>query len=211
MKLFLRAVLIGLVGLGFAAPGAQAAGYGSTGSDSGRSAVDQVQPAGKPATSTVVRGVPKSRRGTPAVAPAANVPATVTEPRVVESWRNSRRNGEVRRSRSQQPVVIVYNQTSSVADEVALADYVNQEVQGYYQPGYDWGAAVKGNQVDSAEFVPYLQQYIVVASPVGRDAFRQGFINGFGGTAETIYDRALRQACQRSGGLSIPADEYASN
>jgi hypothetical protein len=106
----------------------------------------------------------------------------------------------MRRSHSEPTVVVFFNQSSSVADELALADYVNEQVDGYYQPGYDWGAAVKGNTVDWAEFVPYLQQYIVVASPVGKDAFRRGFIAGYGGNAEATYGRALRKACQRSGG-----------
>jgi hypothetical protein len=51
--------------------------------------------------------------------------------------------------------------------------------------------------VDWNQFVPYLEEYIVPAMPAAQDAFRRGFIKAFGGNAEALYDRAMKQASQQ--------------
>ena len=80
--------------------------------------------------------------------------------------------------------------------DAAVANDVYQEAQSYYQPGYQWGAGLKDNSVAWVDFLPYLEQYLLSASPVGRDAFRRGFIEGFGGNGEATYDYAFRQAAR---------------
>jgi hypothetical protein len=70
----------------------------------------------------------------------------------------------------------------------------DQEVQDYYQPGYEWGIGLRENRVMWDGFIPYLKEYLAAASPVGQDAFRSGFVAGFRGNAEAIFDRAARQA-----------------
>jgi len=197
MKLTYYAVLIGWVGLGLAAHGAQPADSGTSGNDSARSTGNAFQSAGHPPVTGIAHGVPGRRVGPVPVA-QANATPMVDGQRFAGAGRDSRRPSDWRRSRGEPTVIVVINQSSSLADELAAAEYVNEETQTYYQPGYDWGAVIKNNTVDWADFIPYLQQYIVIASPVGKDAFRRGFIAGFGGSAEATYDYALRQACQRS-------------
>jgi hypothetical protein len=99
--------------------------------------------------------------------------------------------------RHDQPVVVNVVVFSPPVYDATAAIYAYEESQNYYQPGYEWGAGLKGNSLVWAEFVPYLQQYLLNVSPVAQDAFRRGFVTGFGNTAEAVYDRAMRQACQR--------------
>jgi hypothetical protein len=99
--------------------------------------------------------------------------------------------------RNNRPIVVNVVVFSPPAYDATAAIYAYEESQNYYQPGYEWGEGLKGNALEWAEFVPYLQQYLLNVSPVAQDAFRQGFVRGFGATAEAIYDRAMRQACQR--------------
>jgi hypothetical protein len=91
--------------------------------------------------------------------------------------------------RPQTSVVVFY--TNPIWYDPAV---YNEEVQNYYQPGYQWGIGLRANSLGWDGFIPYLKQYIAVASPVGQDAFRDGFVAGFGGNAEAIFDRAARQA-----------------
>ncbi len=91
-------------------------------------------------------------------------------------------------------IVTVY---APVYDSTA-AIYAYEESQAYYQPGYEWGEGLKNYTVAWADFVPYLQRYLVNASPIAQDAFRRGFIAGYGTSAEATYSSAWRQACQRS-------------
>jgi hypothetical protein len=78
------------------------------------------------------------------------------------------------------------------------AIYAYEESQAYYQPGYEWGEGLKTYTVAWADFVPYLQRYLVNASPIAQEAFRRGFIAGYGTSAEATYSSAWRRACQRS-------------
>ena len=77
-------------------------------------------------------------------------------------------------------------------DPVAIVE----DAQSYYQPGYDWGAGIRGSQLAWADFLTYIERYVLSASPVGRDAFRRGFLEAFGGNGEATYDYALRQAAR---------------
>jgi len=192
MKLTCYLVVIGLTGLGLVARGAQPAGAGQTGNDSYHPTGNAFQPVPHQSGTSIGRGTPGQHGGPAAFNPVANA----TAPAVPGN--DARNAGEWRRSHGTPTIVIVYNQIPNAGSDVAWVDYVNQEVQGYYQPGYEWGAVLKANTVDWAEFIPYLQQYIVSASPTGQDAFRRGFIAGFGGSAVATYDYALRQASQRS-------------
>jgi hypothetical protein len=91
-------------------------------------------------------------------------------------------------------IVTVY---APVYDSTA-AIYAYEESQAYYQPGYDWGEGLKSYTFAWADFIPYLQRYLVNASPIAQDAFRRGFIAGYGTSAEATYSSAWRRACQRS-------------
>lgn len=75
--------------------------------------------------------------------------------------------------------------------------YAEQDLQGYYQPGYDWGASLRQYTVGWEQFGPYLEKYVVPATPAAQDAFRRGFIEAFGDNAEALYDRAMRRASQQ--------------
>ena len=94
-------------------------------------------------------------------------------------------------------VVTVVTVYAPVCDSTA-AIYAYEESQNFYQRGYEWGAGLKGNAIAWADFIPYLEQFVVSASPVANDAFREGYIRGFGGSGEATYDHAMRQASQRS-------------
>ena len=107
----------------------------------------------------------------------------------------SQPDGNCGQHRAAPPVVTVVNVYAPVYDSTA-AIYAYEESKAFYQPGFDWGAGLKGNEIAWADFIPYLQKYVVSASPVAQDAFRQGFIMGFGSSAEATYDYAMRQACQ---------------
>ena len=188
MKLTCFLVLMAWVGLGLRADGASPAIAGTAGNDTIHTPGSAPQPASRPAGTDSVRGTsaPRGR-------PAAGSPITTAR-----SGNDSRHDGEAHQPHGGPVTVIVYNQPACAGSELALADYVNQQVQDYYQPGYEWGAGLKANTVDWAVFIPYLEQYLVVAPPVGKNAFRQGFIAGFGGSAAATYDYAFRQASQRS-------------
>lgn len=102
--------------------------------------------------------------------------------------------GPCRRGDSRQPqtsFVVLYN-TPVWVDPTAY----DQEVQDYYQPGYEWGAGLRENTLKWDGFIPYLKEYLAAASTMGQDAFRSGFVAGFRGNAEAIFDRAARQAYQ---------------
>jgi len=105
----------------------------------------------------------------------------------------SQPDGNCRQHRAAQPVVTVVTVYAPVYDSTA-AIYAYEESKAYYQPGFDWGVGLKGNNIDWADFIPYLQKYVVSASSVAQDAFRQGFIMGFGSSAEAAYEHAMRQA-----------------
>ena len=102
-----------------------------------------------------------------------------------------------RKDLQSQPVVVGLG--VGIGCELACDSYAaatSEEAQGYYQPGYDWGAGIKDNHLAWAEFLAYLERYVLSASPVGRDAFRRGFIEAFGGNGDATYDYALRQAAR---------------
>ena len=191
MKLTCFLVVIGLLGMGLVARGGQPAGAGPTGNDYEHSTGNAVHPATHP-TETLGRRAPGQRGGLVPVAHGA----TAMPP--AGQGNDIHHAGELHCAYRAPTIVVVYNQVPSAGSEVALADYVNQQEQGYYQPGYEWGVVLKANTVDWAEFIPYLQEYIVSAPAVGKDAFRRGFLAGFGGSAPATYDYALRQASQRS-------------
>ncbi len=107
----------------------------------------------------------------------------------------SRPDGNCGQHRGAQPAVTVVTIYAPVYDSTA-AIYAYEESKAFYQPGFDWGVGLKGNDIAWADFIPYLQKYVVSASPVAQDAFRQGFIMGFGTSAEATYDHAMRRACR---------------
>lgn len=83
-----------------------------------------------------------------------------------------------------------------VAPAYSDYDYVSEDLQGYYQPGYEWGAQLRQYTISWDQLGPYLEQYVVPASLAAQDAFRRGFIEAFGGNAEALYDRAMKRASQ---------------
>jgi hypothetical protein len=105
----------------------------------------------------------------------------------VSQTKDHNRNGDCRQP--QTLVVVVYS--NPVWYDPTVYD---QEVQDYYQPGYQWGVGLRENSLGWDGFVPYLKEYVAAASSVGQDAFRSGFVAGFRGNAEAIFDRAARQA-----------------
>jgi hypothetical protein len=120
--------------------------------------------------------------------PPAIVPAAPTRDRNTLS----QANGHNRDCDSRQPqtlLVVFYNNPVSYDPSAYY-----QEVQDYYQPGYQWGVGLRDNSMMWDGFVPYLKEYIAAASEVGQDAFRDGFVAGFGGNAEALFDRAARRA-----------------
>ena len=112
--------------------------------------------------------------------------------------RDARPPGNCVHERSDRPVVVVNVVTIYTPTyDATAAIYAYEEAQNFYQPGYEWGAGLKANNLPWADFHPYLQEYVVSASPVARDAFRRGFIVGFGGNGEATYDHAMRRVAQR--------------
>jgi hypothetical protein len=111
---------------------------------------------------------------------------------VVPSGKIVRRDDRNFRAHRRNAVVIV-----AVAPCYSDYDYVSEDLQGYYQPGYEWGTSLRQYSVSWDQFGPYLEEYVVNASPAAQDAFRRGFIEAFGGNAEALYDRAMRRAAQR--------------
>ena len=101
--------------------------------------------------------------------------------------------------RNDPPTVVVNVVTYYTPVYDATADiYAYEEAQSFYRPGYDWGVGLRANNLPWAELLPYLREYVVSASPVARDAFREGFIVGFGGNGEETYDRVMRRASRGS-------------
>jgi hypothetical protein len=88
-------------------------------------------------------------------------------------------------------VVTVY----TPAYDATAAIYAYEEAQNFYQPGYDWGAGLKANNLPWAELLPYLREYVVSASPIARDAFRQVLLSVLW-NGET-YDYVMRRAYRR--------------
>jgi len=180
MKAMAYVLVIGILAVG---PVALAGGKAKRSNDSDQTAAD----AGK------------KFEQKPAVARVTGRSAPVVQAQTIRRPTEQRRVCEpaaqpvINEQPSQSTIVIV-----NVTDDAAMAEYLNEQIQGFYQPGYDWGALLKGYQIDWAEFVPLLRKYVVEASEVGRDAFRRGFIAGFGTSAEAVYGNALRQACRRS-------------
>lgn len=113
-------------------------------------------------------------------------------PTVVQPKKDVPRDNHGERRHRRHTIVIV-----DLAPCYSDYDYVSEELQGYYQPGYEWGASLRLYTVSWQLFGPYLEQYVVPASPPAQDAFRRGFIEAFGGNAEALYDRAMNRASQQ--------------
>jgi hypothetical protein len=109
---------------------------------------------------------------------------------VVPPGKNGPRDGHAEHRRRNHIIIIV-----DLAP--CYTDYISEDLQGYYQPGYEWGASLRQYIVGWDRFDPYLEQYVVNASPAAQDAFRRGFIEAFGENAEALYDRAMRRASQQ--------------
>ena len=101
-----------------------------------------------------------------------------------------RAGGGIRRS----DVVILNFGPSCDGGDTVDASYAREEAQSYYQPGYQWGAGLRQNNLAWSDFLPYLEQYLLIATPSAQGAFRRGFVEGFGGNGEATYDYAFRQA-----------------
>ena len=80
------------------------------------------------------------------------------------------------------------------SDDYASAPTVDQVTDNYYQPGYQWGVALSQYSVTWDQFTSYLQDYILNAPPTAQDAFRSGFIDGFGGSGPATFDHAMQVA-----------------
>jgi len=81
------------------------------------------------------------------------------------------------------------------------ADYGTGYSSAYPQPSYSygelgrmWGEELRRQAVSWDQFVQYLQSYIVNASPVQQDEFRDGFLEAYGPTAAATFADAWDQA-----------------
>jgi hypothetical protein len=72
--------------------------------------------------------------------------------------------------------------------------YADQDLDSFYEPGYQWGGELKLYHVTMDQFVAYLKSYILSASPVQQAAFRSGFVAHFGADGQSMYDQAVQQA-----------------
>lgn len=86
--------------------------------------------------------------------------------------------------------------TCDAGYDPAITLYAYEESQAFYQPGYQWGTGLREFNLAWADLQPYLEQYLLNASPNAQVAFRRGFVEGFGGNGEALYDRAFRQAAR---------------
>jgi hypothetical protein len=75
--------------------------------------------------------------------------------------------------------------------------YENQDAQGYYQVGNQWGIELKQYQVTMDQLVTYLRAYIINSSPAQQSAFRSGFIASALPDATVMFDQAMQQAASR--------------
>lgn len=70
----------------------------------------------------------------------------------------------------------------------------DQVQDAYYQPGYQWGSSLSQYSVTWDQLLAYLSAYVVTAPPTAQNAFRAGFIDGFGGSGPATYDHAFQVA-----------------
>jgi hypothetical protein len=96
--------------------------------------------------------------------------------------------------RGQQTIVAVA--FSSPAYYYVGAPTANQAQDAYYQPGYQWGVSLSQYTVTWDDLLDYLSAYVVTAPPVAQNAFRAGFIDGFGGSGPATFDHAMQIASQ---------------
>ena len=76
--------------------------------------------------------------------------------------------------------------------------YAGQDLDSFYQPGYQWGGELKLYHVTMDQFVAYVKSYILSASPVQQAAFRSGFVAHFGADGQAMYDQAVQQAISQN-------------
>ncbi len=98
--------------------------------------------------------------------------------------------------RGQQTVVFVNVAAYYNAGAYADAPTVDQVQDAYYQPGYQWGVSLGQYRVTWDQLLNYLSAYVVTAPPVAQDAFRAGFIDGFGDSGPATFDHAMQIAGQ---------------
>jgi hypothetical protein len=79
-----------------------------------------------------------------------------------------------------------------------VATYTNQNAQGYYQVGYQWGVQLKQYNLTIDQLATYLKTYILPASPAQQAAFRSGFVSSVWPAAAAVYDQAMQRAGQQS-------------
>jgi hypothetical protein len=96
----------------------------------------------------------------------------------------------------QQTIVIV--NVASLSGPVYPADTptADQVQDAYYQPGYQWGSSLSQYSVTWDQLLAYLNAYVVTAPPTAQNAFRAGFIDGFGGSGPATFDHAMQLASQ---------------
>jgi len=83
------------------------------------------------------------------------------------------------------------------ADQDAQVDpYANQNAQGYYQVGNQWGGELKGYRLTVDQLATYLKSYVIPASPAQQAAFRSGFVASAAPGAAAVYDQAMQEASQ---------------
>jgi len=95
-----------------------------------------------------------------------------------------------------QTVVFINAAPLYVAGYSGGAPTVDQVQDAYYQPGYQWGLSLSQYSVTWDQLLDYLGAYIVNAPPAAQDAFRAGFIDGFGGSGPATFDHAMQVASQ---------------
>ena len=121
-------------------------------------------------------------------------PGDFRDPRA--GWRggDGHRDRNFRHDRVQTTFVFVSTAPFYYSDYYVNAPTVDQATDSYYQPGYQWGVALSQYSVTWDQLIAYLQDYILNASPTAQDAFRSGFIDGFGGSGPATFDHAMQVA-----------------
>jgi len=76
--------------------------------------------------------------------------------------------------------------------------YANQNAQGYYDVGYQWGGELKQNRLSVDQLAAYLKTYILAASPPQQSAFRAGFVASAAADAAAVFDQAMQEAGRRN-------------
>jgi hypothetical protein len=92
--------------------------------------------------------------------------------------------------REREPERVVVRESS---DDRYSRSQTTQE-ENFYQLGYDWAKDLRSEVSTREEFTSYLKSHITKASLESYDAFRKGFLAGYGVNAAAAFDKAFQKA-----------------